>query len=65
VNKIQTNLARSFREAEEFDAEFWRKAGVQARFSAAWLMVIEYFKMRGKGGNQPRLRRTVQNIKRI
>ncbi len=63
--KIQGKVAHSFKEAKEFDKRFWRKAGAQARFSAAWLMLSDYFKMRGKSGRLPRLRRTVQNIERL
>ncbi len=56
--------ARSFREAESFDIKFWRKAGVRARFAATWGMVIDYQKMKGQRSGQPRLRRSIQNIKR-
>lgn len=62
--RVYVHKAYSFKEAKEFDIAFWRKAGAQARFSASWLMVGEWFKMRGRRGSQPRLRRTVQSIKR-
>lgn len=55
----------SFKEAAEFDIRFWQKAGANARFAAAWDMVRDFLKMRGKSGNLPRLRRSVQSIKRI
>lgn len=61
-NKIIVHKARSFREAEEFDIKFWRNAGVQARFAAAWSIVQDYFKIRGKHAGKLRLRRSVQNI---
>ena len=63
--KFVENLARNFKEAEEFDVKFWRDAGAQARFSAAWTMLSDYYLMKGKSGHLPRLRRTVQNIERL
>lgn len=60
--KVWVHKARSFKEAEEFDIKFWRRAGVQARFSAAWTMLRDVMKMRGHRGRLPRLRRSVQNI---
>ncbi len=65
MSKIWVHKARSFKEAQEFDRKFWEKAGVQARFAAAWAMITEYYKMRGKSGIKPRLRRSVQNIERL
>lgn len=64
MQKMQTNIAKSFREAEEFDIKFWRRAGANARFSAAWLMIKDLYKMRGRRGRLPGLRRTLQIIKR-
>lgn len=65
MRQIRVHKARSFRDAELFDIQFWRRAGARARFSASWLMVIEYLKMRGKHRGQPRLRRSVQHIERL
>jgi hypothetical protein len=65
MRKIWENKTRSFKETEEFDDRFWRRAGASARFVATWMMVMEWQKMRGKKGGQPRLRRSVQSIKRI
>ncbi len=64
MEKIQVHKAYSFKEAEAFDEKFWQKAGAAWRFSATWLMVGEWLKMRGKGGTIPRLRRTIRIIKR-
>jgi len=47
-----------------FDLEFWEKVGAEGRFSAAWEMVLEVDAIRGKEKNEPRLRRSVQNIQR-
>lgn len=65
MKKIWVHKTSSFTEAERFDERFWRSAGAAARFSATWLMVGDYFKLRGKSRGQPRLRRTVQHVKHI
>jgi hypothetical protein len=64
MRRVWVHKAYSFQEAEDFDIKFWRKAGASARFAATWSMVMDYRKMKGWGSGQPRLRRTVQNIKR-
>ena len=52
------------RAAEEFDREFWRRAGHEARFAAAWDMIAEAQLVRGKNASQPRLQRSVQTLER-
>jgi hypothetical protein len=64
MKKIWENKTTSFRKANEFDMLFWKRAGVQARFSAAWKMLEEFYKIRNKRGYKLRLQRTVQNIER-
>lgn len=63
--KIWENITRSFQDAEKFDDRFWRSAGAAARFSATWTMIKDWQKMKGKRRVQLRLRRSVQNLKRI
>ena len=46
-----------------FDLVFWQKAGAQARFTAAWKAIDEFYKIRGINGRKLRLQRSVQNIK--
>ncbi len=66
MSSIWVKKSYSFKEAEEFDRRFWQQAGYRLRFAVAWGMVIEWMKMKkGRYGVKPRLRRTVQNIKRI
>ena len=65
MKKIWVHKAKNFKEAEEFDIKFWRQAGAQARFTAAWSIIQDYFKMRGMDASKQRLRRTVQNIERL
>jgi hypothetical protein len=59
AESVSVHVTHSFREASEFDAAFWRRAGVDARFAAAWSMVGDYLKMRGTYAGEPRLRRSV------
>jgi len=61
--KISVHKTRSHESAEWFDIRFWRRAGAAARFEAAWDMVGEFLKMRGKSGNERRLQRTIQHVK--
>jgi len=60
--KIWENKAHSFKEAEEFDDRFWRKAGAQKRFEASWLMLIDLYKMKGVRRGPPRLKKSVEKI---
>lgn len=62
--KMLTHLARSHADAERWNMWFWRRAGANGRFSAAWLMLGDLLKIRGKSGRLPRLRRSVQNFQR-
>ena len=62
MKKIWENKTTSFRKAKEFDMLFWKKAGAQARFSAAWQMLEEFYKIGNKRGYKLRLQRSVQNI---
>lgn len=63
--RMWVNVAHSFKEAEEFDTKFWRMAGIEARFSAAWQMLGEYYKIRGIRGFKQRLQRAVRNIEHL
>jgi len=54
MRKIWVHRAKSFADAERFDAWFWRRAGAAARFEAAWSMVSDFLKMRGKSRAQLR-----------
>lgn len=63
--RIWVNKAHSFKEADLFDIKFWQAAGVQARFSAAWKMIEELYKIRGIHGYKLRLQRSIQSIEQI
>jgi hypothetical protein len=64
-NRIITAKLVHLGEGDEMDQEFWRKAGAEGRFSAAWEMVGEVNAIRGGDGSQPRLQRSVQHIQRL
>ena len=58
-------IYRSSGAKDDFDKDFWEKAGHEAKFAAAWEMINEVRLIRGeKNVSQPRLQRSVQNIKR-
>ena len=63
MKKIWENRTISFKEAENFNNKFWKNASADAKFSALWQMVEEFYKIRNKRGYKLRLQRSVQNIK--
>lgn len=50
---------------DSFDIDFWQRSGAQSRFIAAWKMIEELYKMKGKRGYKFRLQRSVQNIEQV
>lgn len=64
-NKKITERLTDYSNSDSFDIEFWRKAGVQARFAAAWKMVEELYRIRGMHGYKLRLQRSIQSIEQI
>ena len=65
MRRIWSQKSTSYKEAEDFDDRFWRRAGASKRFEASWMMLMELYKIRGSRRGQLRLRRSVQNIKRV
>jgi hypothetical protein len=62
---ITRKILRSQGDESEFDHAFWKNAGHEARFAAAWEMVDEVALIRGeKDAGQPGLQRSVQHIQR-
>lgn len=47
-----------------FDREFWQKCGADAIFNAMWDMVLDYRKLKGLVGDEPRLQRSIGRLKR-
>ena len=50
---------------DSFDIEFWQRQGPAAIFSAAWDLVIEYYRHRGLDVSQLRLQRSIENFGKI
>ncbi len=53
---------------DEWEIRFWQAQSVKARFSAAWKMLEEYKKLRGRSGKNNikfRLRRSIENLQQI
>lgn len=63
--KITARLIHIKDNDRSFDLEFWQQAGAEARFEAAWQMVLDMLTIRGEDDNQSRLQRSVENIERL
>lgn len=63
--KIIARLVRQQDDDRTFDLEFWQQAGVDARFEAAWQMVLDMLILKGEDVDEYRLQRSVENIERI
>jgi len=63
---FQERIVKISEADKSWEIKFWQDAGVNARFSAAWKMIEEFYKFRGKKDeSKQRLQRSVQNIERI
>jgi len=63
--KISARLIHIKDNDRSFDLEFWQQAGAEARFAAAWQMVLDMLALRGEDVHQFRLQRSVENIERV
>lgn len=64
--KVRMGRLVKVRETDRsFDHEFWQAMGPEARFAAAWQMVLEVYAIKGGHTGEPRLQRSVQNIERL
>ncbi|MCP5115655.1 MAG: hypothetical protein GY953_32920 [bacterium] len=48
-----------------FDIEYWQRQGPQAIFEAAWEMVVDAEKRKGRAAGELLLDRTVENFQRV
>lgn len=48
MKKIVERLVSCKKVDNSFDIKFWQKAGSQARFSALWVMINEFYKIKRK-----------------
>ncbi len=61
---FQERLIRRGQDEAAFDREFWAAAGPEARFAAAWEMVVEAELFKGRHASESRLQRTVEHLQR-
>lgn len=61
---IQARLIRRDSDDGSFDRAFWRRLGHEARFAAAWEMVVEATLFRGEDAGESGLQRSVCHIQR-
>lgn len=47
-----------------FDLDFWQAQSPQARFDAAWELIVHYAKVKGLDVRQLRLQRSLENFQR-
>ena len=47
-----------------FDVDYWQRLGPEAIFSAAWEMVVQAWKLKGRSADELRLQRTVERVER-
>ena len=62
---VMERLSRVDEQDRSFDIEYWQRQDSEARFSAAWELVV--FAQERKGGNvsELRLQRTIESIERV
>ena len=48
-----------------FDVEFWQRQGSGAIFAAAWEMVVEAYRLKGKGESELAFQRSVECIRSL
>lgn len=62
---ITTRLSRlGERPDREFDIQFWQGLSSEARATAGWELVTDYWAMKGKTADELRLQRSVESIQR-
>ena len=48
-----------------FDIAFWQAQSATARFAAAWELVVDAYRIKGKDVSQLRLQRSVEHFQRL
>ena len=61
---VMMRLTRVAEQDRSFDIEFWQSQDDEARFSAAWEMVVLAHGMKGQKEDELRLQRTVERLER-
>lgn len=63
-NFVMERLSRVDEQDRSFDIEFWQRQDSNARFSAAWELVVFAHQRKGRDESELRLQRTVESIER-
>lgn len=61
---VMERLVRREDADRSFDIEFWQRQGDAAIFRAAWDLVVQSYKLKGKDVRELRFQRTVENLQR-
>jgi len=63
-NFVMERLGRVDEQDRSFDIEFWQRQDSNARFSAAWELVVFAHQRKGQDESELRLQRTIESIER-
>ena len=61
---VMEGLSRIDQQDRSFDIEFWQRQDSNARFGAAWELVVFAHERKGQDESELRLQRTVESIER-
>lgn len=61
---VMEGLSRIDEQDRSFDIEFWQRQDSNARFGAAWELVVFAHQRKGQDESELRLQRTVESIER-
>ena len=64
MKRIKENYQRITDDRRLFDIRFWQTQGDLAIFEAVREMLNNYFLIRGKNADEPRLQRTIENFRK-
>jgi hypothetical protein len=63
-NFVMEGLSRVSEQDRSFDIEFWQRQDSNARFTAAWELVVFAHQRKGRDASELRLQRTVESLER-
>ena len=61
---IMERIGKMSESGRRFDVEFWQRQGAAAIFAAAWEMVVEANRMKGRSDSELTFQRTVECVRR-
>lgn len=63
-NFVMEGLSRVDEQDRSFDIEFWQRQDSNARFAAAWDLVVFAHQRKGRDESELRLQRSVESLER-